>query len=144
MSENNILNNGDNLNFPNDKSSNSDNEKTDYAINPNNIDDYEDEGREEANKENNNADFAVNQFIKIIDIDDLSQEELLRIVVAVGSKNMAYYLALIVNFENRSRKISPLGVAKILSSKSVNAPNSNPAKTSFTIEKMTPNKDFNK
>ena len=144
MSENNILNNGDNLNFPNDKSSNSDNKKTDYAINPNNIDDYEDEGREEANKENNNADFAVNQFIKIIDIDDLSQEELLRIVVAVGSKNMAYYLALIVNFENRSRKISPLGVAKILSSKSVNAPNSNPAKTSFTIEKMTPNKDFNK
>ncbi len=149
MSENNILNNGDNLNFPNDKSSNSDNEKTDYAINPNNIDDYENEGREEANKENNyvknnNADFAVNQFIKIIDIDDLSQEELLRIVVAVGSKNMAYYLALIVNFENRSRKISPLGVAKILSSKSVNAPNSNPAKTSFTIEKMTPNKDFNK
>lgn len=144
MSENNILNNGDNLNFPNDKSSNSDNEKTDYAINPNNIDDYENEGREDANKENNNADFAVNQFIKIIDIDDLSQEELLRIVVAVGSKNMAYYLALIVNFENRSRKISPLGVAKILSSKSVNAPNSNPAKTSFTIEKMTPNKDFNK
>jgi len=87
---------------------------------------------------------AINQFIKVIDIDDLSSEELLRIIVAVGSKNMAYYLALIVNFENRSRKISPLGIAKILSSKSVNAPNSNPIKTTFTADPMTKNKDLNK
>lgn len=87
---------------------------------------------------------AINQFIKVIDIDDLSQEELLRIIVAVGSKNMAYYLALIVNFENRSRKISPLGIAKILSSKSVNAPNSNPIKNTFTADAITKNKDLNK
>ena len=87
---------------------------------------------------------AINQFIKVIDIDDLSSEELLRIIVAVGSKNMAYYLALIVNFENRSRKISPLGIAKILSSKSVNAPNSNPIKTTFTADAITKNKDLNK
>jgi hypothetical protein len=87
---------------------------------------------------------GINQFIKVIDVDDLSPEDLLRIIVAVGSKNMAYYLALIVNFENRSRKISPLGIAKILSSKSVNAPNSNPIKTTFTADPMTKNKDFNK
>jgi hypothetical protein len=87
---------------------------------------------------------GVNQFIKIIDIDNLSPEDLLRILVAVGSKNMAYFLALIVNLENRSRKISPLGIAKILSSKSVNAPNSNPIKTTFTADPMTKNKDLNK
>lgn len=87
---------------------------------------------------------AINQFIKVIDIDDLSPEELLRIIVAVGSKNMAYYLALIVNFENRSRKISPLGIAKILSSKSVNAPNSNPIKNTFTADAISKNKDLNK
>jgi len=85
-----------------------------------------------------------NQFIKVIDIDDLSPEDLLRIIVAVGSRNMAYYLALIVNFENRSRKISPLGITKILSSKSVNAPNSNPIKTTFTADPMTKNNDLNK
>ena len=104
----------------------------------------------ETNSNQNNEDYSkkvydgINQFIKVIDIDDLSQEELLRIIVAVGSKNMAYYLALIVNFENRSRKISPLGIAKILSSKSVNAPNSNPIKTTFTADAITRNKDLNK
>ena len=104
----------------------------------------------ETNSNETNEDYsakvgdAINQFIKIIDIDDLSSEELLRIIVAVGSKNMAYYLALIVNFENRSRKISPLGIAKILSSKSVNAPNSNPIKTTFTADAITKNKDLNK
>ena len=99
----------------------------------------------ETNEDNSaKAGDAINQFIKVIDIDDLSPEELLRIIVAVGSKNMAYYLALIVNFENRSRKISPLGIAKILSSKSVNAPNSNPIKTTFTADAITKNKDLNK
>jgi hypothetical protein len=104
----------------------------------------------ETNSNETNEDYsakvgdAINQFIKVIDIDDLSPEELLRIIVAVGSKNMAYYLALIVNFENRSRKISPLGIAKILSSKSVNAPNSNPIKTTFTADAITKNKDLNK
>jgi len=82
---------------------------------------------------------SMNQFIKVIDIDDLSPEELIRIIVAVGSKNMAYYLALIVNFENKSRKISPIGIAKILSSKSVNAPNSNPIKTSYTVDSIIKN-----
>ncbi len=104
----------------------------------------------ETNSNETNEDYsakvgdAINQFIKVIDIDDLSPEDLLRIIVAVGSKNMAYYLALIVNFENRSRKISPLGIAKILSSKSVNAPNSNPIKTTFTADAITKNKDLNK
>ena len=104
----------------------------------------------ETNSNETNEDYsakvgdAINQFIKIIDIDDLSSEDLLRIIVAVGSKNMAYYLALIVNFENRSRKISPLGIAKILSSKSVNAPNSNPIKTTFTADAISKNKDLNK
>ena len=99
----------------------------------------------ETNEDNSaKAGDAINQFIKVIDIDDLSPEELLRIIVAVGSKNMAYYLALIVNFENRSRKISPLGIAKILSSKSVNAPNSNPIKTTFTADAISKNKDLNK
>ena len=104
----------------------------------------------ETNSNETNEDYsakvgdAINQFIKVIDIDDLSQEELLRIIVAVGSKNMAYYLALIVNFENRSRKISPLGIAKILSSKSVNAPNSNPIKNTFSADAISKNKDLNK
>ena len=104
----------------------------------------------ETNSNETNEDYsakvgdAINQFIKVIDIDDLSPEELLRIIVAVGSKNMSYYLALIVNFENRSRKISPLGIAKILSSKSVNAPNSNPIKTTFTADAISKNKDLNK
>ena len=104
----------------------------------------------ETNSNETNEDYsakvgdAINQFIKVIDIDDLSPEDLLRIIVAVGSKNMAYYLALIVNFENRSRKISPMGIAKILSSKSVNAPNSNPIKTTFTADAISKNKDLNK
>ncbi len=104
----------------------------------------------ETNSNETNEDYsakvgdAINQFIKVIDIDDLSPDELLRIIVAVGSKNMAYYLALIVNFENRSRKISPMGIAKILSSKSVNAPNSNPIKTTFTADAISKNKDLNK
>jgi hypothetical protein len=104
----------------------------------------------EANLNETNKDYsekvgdAINQFIKVIDIDDLSPEELLRIIVAVGSKNMAYYLALIVNFENRSRKISPLGIAIILSSKSVYAPYSNPIKNTFTADAISKNKDLNK
>lgn len=112
------------------------NESEQQSSNSDNLDDFR-------NIKNNNAE-SINQFIKVIDIDDLSSEELLRIIVAVGSKNMAYYLALIVNFENRSRKISPLGITKILSSKSVNAPNSNPIKTTFTADPMTKNKDLNK
>ena len=96
------------------------------------------------NNFNKNNPELINQFIKIIDIDDLSPEDVLRIIVAVGSKNMAYYLALIVNFENRSRKISPVGITKILSSKSVNAPNSNPIKTTFTADPMAKNNDLNK
>ncbi len=112
------------------------NESEQQSSNSDNFDDF-------SNLKNNNAE-SINQFIKIIDIDDLSPEDLLRIIVAVGSKNMAYYLALIVNFENRSRKISPLGITKILSSKSVNAPNSNPIKTTFTADPMTKNKDLNK
>lgn len=112
------------------------NEGGQESLNADNLDDF-------SNIKNNNAE-SMNQFIKIIDIDDLSPEELLRIIVAVGSKNMSYYLALIVNFENRSRKISPLGIAKILSSKSVNAPNSNPIKNTFTADAITRNKDLNK
>ena len=118
-----------------------------------NASDYEDEELDTANVKidyidnninlNNLNSNLINQFIKIIDIDDLTPDELLRILVAVGSKNMAYYLALIVNLENRSRKISPLGIAKILSSKSVNAPSSNPEKTSSAIKKMTPSENFN-
>lgn len=94
----------------------------------------------------NNIAELNNQFIKVIDIDDLPPEDLIKIIVMVGgSKNMAHYLALIVNLENRSRKISPQGVAKILSSKSVNAPNSNPTKTSFAGEVMLKNaNEFNK
>ncbi len=112
------------------------NESEQESSNANNLDDFN-------NIKNSNPEL-MNQFIKIIDIDDLLSEDLLRIIVAVGSKNMAYYLALIVNFENRSRKISPLGIAKILSSKSVNAPNSNPIKNTFTADAITRNKDLNK
>ena len=112
------------------------NESEQESSNANNLDDFN-------NIKNSNPEL-MNQFIKIIDIDDLSPEDFLRIIVAVGSKNMAYYLALIVNFENRSRKISPLGIAKILSSKSVNAPNSNPIKNTFTADAITRNKDLNK
>lgn len=112
------------------------NESGQESSNADNLDDFN-------NVKNNNPEL-MNQFIKIIDIDDLAPEDLLRIIVAVGSKNMAYYLALIVNFENRSRKISPLGIAKILSSKSVNAPNSNPIKNTFTADAISKNKDLNK
>ena len=98
------------------------------------------------NNEKNNIAELNNQFIKVIDIDDLPPEDLTKIIVMVGgSKNMADYLALIVNLENRSRKISPQGIAKILSSKSVNAPNSNPSKTSFAGDfVMKNNNEFNK
>ena len=56
---------------------------------------------------------------------------------------MAYYLALIVNLENRSRKLLPAHVTKILSSQSINAPSSNPAKTNSIIEKMNQSKNSN-
>ena len=149
MSDKNIPNDDNHLNI-NDESIINDDKKFQDSINPNDASDYEDED-EELDTANVKKDFIdnilssnpINQFIKIIDIDDLTPDELLRIIVAVGSKNMAYYLALIVNLENRSRKISPLGIAKILSSKSFNAPSSNPEKTYSAIEKMTPGKNFN-
>ena len=161
MSDKNIPNDDNHLNI-NDESLINDDKKFQDSINPSDASDYEDEDEldtanvaedeDELDTANVKKDFIdnilssnpINQFIKIIDIDDLSPEELLRIIVAVGSKNMAYYLALIVNFENRSRKISPLGIAKILSSKSVNAPNSNPIKTTFTADAISKNKDLNK
>ena len=147
MSDKNIPNDDNHLNI-NDESLINDDKKFQDSINPNDASDYEDE--DELDTANVKKDFIdnilssnpINQFIKIIDIDDLTPDELLRILVAVGSKNMAYYLALIVNLENRSRKISPLGIAKILSSKSFNAPSSNPEKTYSAIEKMTPGKNF--
>ena len=153
MSDKNIPNGNNYLNI-NDEILINDYKKSQDSINPNNVSDYEDEELDTANVKmdyttdnninlNNPNSNPIYQFIKIIDIDDLTPDELLRIIVAVGSKNMAYYLALIVNLENRSRKISPLGIAKILSSKSVNAPSSNPEKTSSAIEKMTPGKNFN-
>ena len=146
MSDKNIPNDDNHLNI-NDESLINDDKKSQDSINPNDASDYEDEGLDTANVKKDFIDNIlssnpINQFIKIIDIDDLTPDELLRIIVAVGSKNMAYYLALIVNLENRSRKISPLGIAKILSSKSFNAPSSNPEKTSSAIEKMTPGKNF--
>ena len=159
MSDKNIPNDDNHLNI-NDESLINDNKKFQDSINPSDVSDYEDEDEldtanvaedeDELDTANVKKDFIdnilssnpINQFIKIIDIDDLTPDELLRILVAVGSKNMAYYLALIVNLENRSRKISPLGIAKILSSKSFNAPSSNPEKTYSAIEKMTPGKNF--
>ena len=147
MSDKNIPNDDNYLNI-NDEGLFSDDKKSQDSINPNDVSNYEDEGLDTTNVkkdyiDNNLNSNSINQFIKIIDIDDLTPDELLRIIVAVGSKNMAYYLALIVNLENRSRKISPLGIAKILSSKSVNAPSSNPEKTSSAIKKMTPGENFN-
>ena len=147
MSDKNIPNDDNHLNI-NDESLINDDKKSQDSIKPNDVFDHEDE--DELDTANVKKDFIdnilssnpINQFIKIIDIDDLTPDELLRILVAVGSKNMAYYLALIVNLENRSRKISPLGIAKILSSKSVNAPSSNPEKTYSPIEKTTPSKIF--
>ena len=146
MSDKNIPNDDNHLNI-NDESLINDDKKSQDSIKPNDASDYEDEGLDTANVKKDFIDNIlssnpINQFIKIIDIDDLTPDELLRIIVAVGSKNMAYYLALIVNLENRSRKISPLGIAKILSSKSFNAPSSNPEKTYSAIEKMTPGKNF--
>ena len=61
-------------------------------------------------------------YIRNIDIDELPPKEISRIIVAVGSKNLAHYLAMIVNLENRSRKISPEIKAKVLSSKNLNSP----------------------
>ena len=147
MSDKNIPNDNNHLNI-NDESLFSADKKSQDSINPNHISDYEDEELDTANVkkdyiDNNLNPNLTNQFIKIIDIDDLTPDELLRIIVAVGSKNMAYYLALIVNLENRSRKISPLGIAKILSSKSFNAPSSNPEKSYSMIEKIIPGKNFN-
>jgi len=81
---------------------------------------------------NNSSDSQ--QFIKVIDIDDLPYPELLRITTATGSKNIAYYLALIVNLENRSRKLSPQLSAKVLSSRSISAPASHPKAVEVVIE----------
>ena len=147
MSDKNIPHDDNHLNI-NDESLINDDKKSQDSINPNHISDYEDEELDTANVkkdyiDNNLNPNLTNQFIKIIDIDDLTPDELLRIIVAVGSKNMAYYLALIVNLENRSRKLLPAHVTKILSSQSINAPSSNPAKTYSAIEKMTPGKNFN-
>ncbi len=147
MSDKNIPNDKNHLNI-NDESLFSADKKSQDSINSNDASDYEDEGLDTANVKKDFIDNILNpnltnQFIKIIDIDDLTPDELLRIIVAVGSKNMAYYLALIVNLENRSRKISPLGIAKILSSKSFNAPSSNPEKSYSMIEKIIPGKNFN-
>ena len=145
MSDKNIPHDDNHLNI-NDESLFSDDKKSQDSIDPNDVSNYEDEEIDTKNAENivQKIDLnSTNQFIKIIDIDDLTPEELLRVIVAVGSKNMAYYLALIVNLENRSRKLSPLGITKILSSKLVNAPTSNPVKTSRINELASQNKNFN-
>ena len=145
MSDKNIPHDDNHLNI-NDESLINDDKKSQDSINPNNFNDYEDDELDTKNAENivQKIDLSsINEFIKIIDIDDLTPEELLRIIVTVGSKNMAYYLALIVNLENRSRKLLPAHVTKILSSKSVNAPSSNPEKTSSAIKKMTTGENFN-
>lgn len=145
MSDKNIPHDDNHLNI-NDKSLINDDKKSQDLINPNNFNDYEDDELDTKNAENIVQKIglsSINEFIKIIDIDDLTPEELLRIIVAVGSKNMAYYLALIVNLENRSRKLLPAHVTKILSSQSINSPSSNPAKTNSIIEKMTQGKNFN-
>lgn len=145
MSDKNIPHDDNHLNI-NDESLINDDKKSQDSINPSNFNDYEDDELDTKNAENivQKIDLnSIKEFIKIIDIDDLTPDELLRIIVAVGSKNMAYYLALIVNLENRSRKLLPAHVTKILSSQSINAPSSNPAKTYSAIEKMTPSKNFN-
>ena len=145
MSDKNIPHDDNHLNI-NDESLINDDKKSQDSINPKNASDYEDDELDTKNAENivQKIDLSsINEFIKIIDIDDLTPEELLRIIVTVGSKNMAYYLALIVNLENRSRKLLPAHVTKILSSQSINSPSSNPAKTYSIIEKMTPGKNSN-
>ena len=145
MSDKNIPHDDNHLNI-NDESLINDDKKSQDSINPNNFNDYEDDELDTKNAENivQKIDLnSIKEFIKIIDIDDLTPDELLRIIVAVGSKNMAYYLALIVNLENRSRKLLPAHVTKILSSQSINSPSSNPAKTNSIIEKMTQGKNSN-
>ena len=69
-------------------------------------------------------------YIRNIDIDELPAQEISRIIAAVGSKNLAHYLALVVNLENRSRKISPEIKAKVLSYKNLTAPNESALKIS--------------
>ena len=145
MSDKNIPHDDNHLNI-NDESLINDDKKSQDLINPDDVADYEDDELDTKNAENivQKIDLSsINEFIKIIDIDDLTPEELLRIIVTVGSKNMAYYLALIVNLENRSRKLLPAHVTKILSSQSINSPSSNPAKTYSIIEKMTLGKNSN-
>jgi hypothetical protein len=145
MSDKNIPHDDNHLNI-NDESLISDDKNTQDSINHSNVNDYEDDELDTKNAKNivqKNDLNSVNEFIKIIDIDDLTPEELIRIIVAVGSKNMAYYLALIVNLENRSRKLLPAHVTRILSSQSINAPSSNPVKTYSVIEKMNQGKNFN-
>jgi len=143
MSEKNNPHDDNHLNI-NDEGLFSDEKKSQDSINPDDVNDYEDDELDTENVENIVPKInSISEFIKVIDIDDLSQEELLRIIVAVGSKNMAYYLALIVNLENRSRKLLPAHVTKILSSQSINAPSSNPAKTNSIIEKMNQSKNSN-
>lgn len=73
-------------------------------------------------------------YIRNIDIDELPAQEISRIIVAVGSKNLAHYLALVVNLENRSRKISPEIKAKVLSSKNLILP----SRTAEKISNLTP------
>ncbi|MFZ9470059.1 MAG: hypothetical protein ACO26G_03285 [Rickettsiales bacterium] len=73
-------------------------------------------------------------YIRNIDIDELPAQEISRIIVAVGSKNLAHYLALVVNLENRSRKISPEIKAKVLSSKNLISP----SQTAEKISNLTP------
>ncbi len=143
MSDKNIPHDDNHLNI-NDEGLINDDKKSQDSINPNKVDDYEDDELDTQNAENIVQKInSISEFIKVIDIDDLTPEELLRIIVAVGSKNMAYYLALIVNLENRSRKLLPAHVTKILSSQSINAPSSNPAKTYSIIEKMNQSKNSN-
>ena len=143
MSDKNIPHDDNHLNINNESLINDD-KKLQDSINPDDVNDNEDDELDTENAENivQKIDL-ISEFIKVIDIDDLTPDELLRIIVAVGSKNMAYYLALIVNLENRSRKLLPAHVTKILSSKSINAPSSNPAKTNSIIEKMTQGKNSN-
>ena len=145
MSDKNIPHDDNHLKINNESLINDD-KKSQDSINPDDVNDYEDDELDTKNAENivQKIDLnSIKEFIKIIDIDDLTPEELLRIIVAVGSKNMAYYLALIVNLENRSRKLLPAHVTKILSSQSINSPSSNPAKTNSIIEKMTQGKNSN-
>jgi hypothetical protein len=145
MSDKNIPHDDNHLNI-NDESLISDDKNTQDSTDSIDFSNHEDKNFDTANADNIGIKIdlnSTNQFIKIIDIDDLTPEELIRIIVAVGSKNMAYYLALIVNLENRSRKLLPAHVTKILSSQSINAPTSNPLKTSRINEQAFQNKNFN-